>query len=375
MKEAYMKQLEKALEGFGEETRKEILEDYEQHFAEGLAEGRTEEEIIRELGSIEEMIADLPEEERPAAAGKTMLEAAFGPGDEAAPSGGERVIEISTEISDIHAAASEDGRIRVDYKNPDPSRYEFFQSDEGGVFRAGERTKSGSPRAFFSFLLRSIGSEKAVLTVRIPRGVKAVKLRTAAGDVTLEGVRCEELDVDTTAGDVCLGGCAAETMEIGSVSGDVEFRGVTCANGTVKATSGDLGADGLRAGNVTFRSRSGDVELKGLDAGGVRAESASGDVEIKGSVLRAEVKTVSGDVELEADASLETADLHAVSGDVDVELDAAAGASILAKTGSGDFLIRNAEYRRDEYGSFLLGAAKAKIAVRTSSGDVTVRAK
>ncbi len=375
MKQEYMKKLENALKGFSEETRKEILEDYEQHFAEGLAEGRTEEEIIRELGSIEEMIADLPEE-RQTGERKTMLESAFGrEASGPAPAGGERVIEISAEIADIRAAASDDGRIRVDYVNADPSRYEFFQSDEGGVFRAGERVKSGSPRAFLSFLFRSVRPDRAVLTVRIPEGISSVKLRTVAGDVTLEGVRCGTLAAEATAGDVALTECAAETLKIETVSGDARLNGVRCADGSVSATSGDLKADILKAGRVTFRSRSGNVELSGLDAGDVRAESASGDVEIRGGVLRAEAKTASGDLELEAGPGLETADLQAASGDIDLDLDGQAGAAILLKTGSGDLKIRGAEYRRDEYGSFLLGGCRAKIAVRTSSGDVTVRAR
>ena len=375
MKKEYMDALEKALQGFSAETRGEILEDYEQHFAEGLAEGRTEEEIIRELGSIEEMIADLPEEKQPAER-KTMLETAFaGEGSDPAQADGGRVIEISSEIADIRAAASEDGRIRVDYTNADPSRYEFFQSDEGGVFRAGERVKSSSPRALLSFLFKSVRPDRATLTVRIPDGISSVKLRTVAGDVTLEGVRCGALAADATAGDVTLTECTAETLKIETVSGDARLRGVRCANGTVSATSGDLKADILKAGRVTFLSRSGDVELSGLDAGDVRAESASGDVEIRGGVLRAEAKTASGDVELEAGSDLENADLQAASGDIDLELDGQAGASILLKTGSGDLKIRGAEYRRDEYGSFLLGDGKAKIAVRTSSGDVTVRTR
>ncbi len=58
-KQEYMEALAKALEEFDEGIRKEIIEGYEEHFAVGAANGKTEEQIVAELGSIEELVNDL----------------------------------------------------------------------------------------------------------------------------------------------------------------------------------------------------------------------------------------------------------------------------------------------------------------------------
>ena len=67
----YMDILREKLARFGEELQEEILEDYRGHFAEGERQGKTQEQIIQELGSIDEMIQELGEpEDRKAGAGE-----------------------------------------------------------------------------------------------------------------------------------------------------------------------------------------------------------------------------------------------------------------------------------------------------------------
>ena len=46
----YLDKLREKLEAFGRELQEEILEDYREHFAEGEKQGKSEEEIIDELG-------------------------------------------------------------------------------------------------------------------------------------------------------------------------------------------------------------------------------------------------------------------------------------------------------------------------------------
>lgn len=55
----YMEQLSKALEGIEAGTAAEIMEDYEAHFERAKEAGRSEEEVIEELGSIEEFVQEL----------------------------------------------------------------------------------------------------------------------------------------------------------------------------------------------------------------------------------------------------------------------------------------------------------------------------
>lgn len=57
----YMKELIEKLADFEEELVQEIVSDYEEHFANGAIKGKTEEEVIVELGTVDELISELQE--------------------------------------------------------------------------------------------------------------------------------------------------------------------------------------------------------------------------------------------------------------------------------------------------------------------------
>lgn len=58
-KEKYMSELTEKLGVFGDEIKNEIVSDYEEHFRMGLASGKSEDQICKELGSIDELVAEL----------------------------------------------------------------------------------------------------------------------------------------------------------------------------------------------------------------------------------------------------------------------------------------------------------------------------
>lgn len=60
-KEEYMGALQAALQEFDEELAQEIVADYEERFRMGAAHGQTEEEVIRQLGSIRGLVEELGE--------------------------------------------------------------------------------------------------------------------------------------------------------------------------------------------------------------------------------------------------------------------------------------------------------------------------
>lgn len=58
-KKEYMEQLSRALECVDSDTARDIMEDYEAHFERAAESGRSEQEVIGELGSIEEFVEEL----------------------------------------------------------------------------------------------------------------------------------------------------------------------------------------------------------------------------------------------------------------------------------------------------------------------------
>ena len=60
-KEEYINNLKVALQGFEEDLVQEIVTDYEERFIVGVENGKTEEQIITELGSVEQLVMELKE--------------------------------------------------------------------------------------------------------------------------------------------------------------------------------------------------------------------------------------------------------------------------------------------------------------------------
>lgn len=61
-KNQYMEVLERELRGFSELDRREVLKDYSNFFEEGMSDGRTEEEVSKDLGDPRELARNLREE-------------------------------------------------------------------------------------------------------------------------------------------------------------------------------------------------------------------------------------------------------------------------------------------------------------------------
>lgn len=67
-KEEYMSTLKSALTNFDEELVQEIVGDYEERFRVGMEKGKSEEQIIRELGTVQDFVEELGEMQQSCAA-------------------------------------------------------------------------------------------------------------------------------------------------------------------------------------------------------------------------------------------------------------------------------------------------------------------
>lgn len=416
-KSEYMQALREKLHCYNGALQQEILEDYEQHFAEGMAAGRTEEEIIAELGNIEDMLQEFSEEDL-----KQEIEAV----EAQANQNGSydtlyREVVIEGLVADVEISASGDDRLRVNYVNEGNEaqklRYYFYQYEEDGVFYAGVKERKGGSDGLKGikgiwglFSNGSWSSDNIELSVEIPARIPAVKLRTTSGDLTvqrllnqsveaqcasgdlrLEKLRCEQLYGMTQSGDL-----EAEELRVGSklklnsTSGDLDVTDVSAPAMSLQSTSGDLRAEQVQTNNLQLQTASGDLEVDEAVSDLIHMQTASGEIEcrdVRGGTLQ--VVTGSGDVELEADveicigktgsgsislegcAKLQKVQLYSASGDVHLDLERVEGATIVTRTASGDMVIRGYEASGRSY-NCSYGSGACQVEITTASGDIEV---
>lgn len=410
-KAEYMGALRDKLDSFNSELQQEIMEDYEQHFAEGLAAGKTEEEIIEELGEIEDMIRELPEEDAKKEIGihEEVSE------KDGVYEGDYKAVVIEGLLADISLRESEDGSIRVDYRNEGGAdlqqRYRFFRYEEDGVLHVGIKdcVDSGDfggagfrkkVMLFGKTLLsyHSYGeSGRMELAVEVPTGIGRVEataasgsvkvngvsvgrlqIRTVSGEAEVSGLKGEALELKTGSGEIRLCGILEQTISLHTVSGDIEGNGILADSLDGGTASGDLTLTELKGRSVRLNTASGDIQADNMAVGEIYAGTGSGDVRVSGGAEKYVVKTGSGDVELQTEGEVQSVQIETGSGDVKLKLTGtAAQAEIHGITGSGDCVIYGAdgEKRKLSFGSCTVGNGDCKVHVRTGSGDAEIRCR
>ncbi len=394
----YMKKLQEKLEKFGKELQEEILEDYRQHFAEGENEGKSEEEIIDELGNIEEMIRELSEEDLPE--GFAQLD----PGGRAENAGqvtetGEEEEEQDVKDTDLKksfsysayykgivlegkaanviVSRSEDNRIHVDYEVKGVSNqlnYEYYQHEEDGVFYAGVKRRKGARDegdseekmvkvTLFGHTIISYGNisnfsgggQNITLTVRIPKGVPKLTVKVGSGNVSVSGVELEAFEGSSGSGNVALDEVVADRMKAHSGSGNIKVSHTEFISGSLDTGSGNVKAE----------------MIKGRD---LKCGTGSGNVKVDAAVAEYHLSTGSGSIKLRAVGASELADMSTGSGSIKLELEGAKGMEAAVRSGSGSIYIDwdGQESQKVKNGTYAYGNSACKVKASTGSGSIKI---
>ncbi|MDE5589771.1 MAG: DUF4097 family beta strand repeat-containing protein, partial [Acetatifactor sp.] len=359
-KSEYMEALQKKLECFNRELQQEIVEDYEQHFAEGIAAGKTEEEIVAELGSIEDMIQELSEEDLRQSGTETRGQKEDSEENVCAEedsqsniySGEYKAVVIDGAVGDVNIEQSDNGQIYIEYQNNGSKEYRFYQYEEDGVFYAGIRRDKGASakEAKRAVKIMLFGKTLNVdLDNPLDFGKTFAGVWNSSGGITLNvriPAEMPRLEVKTVSGDINVRNVTPEQLNINSTSGDIEIRHVTVDRLRLNATSGDITANRICSSDADVCVTSGDVELNDADVGTFHLQTASGD--FSGNYMRGNRMTVgtgSGDVEF--DGCFERYSIRTGSGDVDLRAEAGAK-EIRVVRGSGDGELNQTALERTE---------------------------
>lgn len=432
-KAEYMELLKKNLEQFSKELQEEILEDYRQHFAEGENQGKTDEEIIRELGNIDEMIQGLSEVD-----GGNTYEA-----EKAQPvekeksyqySGEYKTIELECDAADMKLEASEDGRIYVYYELDGSESYcrqfNFYRREEGDVLYAGLKGGDGKSKHFFGIDVNinwngnktytsrfgnlGKGGGSAVLKVRIPAKMPCLVFTSGGGRIYANGLDVSVVKGRTGSGDLSVNSLSAGSLEVHAGSGDMEFRNISAAAAELSTGSGDMTVERLDAEALKMSTGSGDLEVSHIKVDAMEAATGSGDMELQevtasacrfttgsGDVQAQEVQaqvlgastasgdvylrnirtgiencqcqTASGDMELCFTGPVGRIDVCSSSGDIRLDLEEAGGMEATVNSKTGDVNISwKGERCKMRQGVYRYGDGSCKVNAKTTTGDVDI---
>lgn len=408
-KQEYMSQLKEKLTIFDDELAKEIVDDYEGHFHDGSANGRSEEEICEELGDIDELVEELKQLYQPKQKqesenenknkggfsfninvgdmvndalnkagnladtivkgikdginyGKTVY-ATHTKEDEVEV---ERMKEnaetckraiIDAACADVFVESSEDQEFHLEYFNhgnmKDQMLYHFYGEQKGDTFHGRvvrEQGKSG--------IFQKMVSPDIEINIKIPEGFESVEIQTSSGSIRMEQIKLNEVRVTTASGDIAQEQIECTRCQLESASGDIKLQKVKGKLLKVGAKSGDIILENCLSEDGDFRSASGEIRGMEIHILNFEASTASGDTRFqKVTADTIHLSSKSGDVALE-NSTVKEVRADSVSGDA--ELDNVVAEKIYVTSVSGDTEIR---------------ARANTIQSQSTSGDVHVSAE
>ena len=429
-KEEYMGALHSALNGFDEELVQEIISDYEERFRIGLEMGKTEEQIIAELGSIKDLVDELGEMQQGAGdsfktagnTGKSEQSAGTGSGtyfqeksfSETFDSAMKKFGKVFDTVMREAGRAIENAAEQMEYHFEEAKKNHYYTYNGDGSFtcEGSEKDMEGEPNVEQSGQ-GTAGCRKVIVeadiadvTVRTtkdaePRAVCHYYSHKTAmlypfyakqeGDVFYVGVKRNQ-DTERKSGFFQFSMSPSIEIElflpeelsfvdIGSSSGDVEMNEVTVEEMVLHTKSGDLDANYLVCDRISMDAMSGDIELVKTVANKVALATKSGDcvvdrMEGVEGVSSLTIRTASGDADIKC---VQTAKVEISTASGDISADALQGINAKFNTASGDMEIK------DCHGDFLeAGTASGDVAVKadykrylvqSQSGDVSVESR
>lgn len=426
-KEEYMSALKSALTGFDEELVQEIVGDYEERFRVGMEKGESEEQIIGELGTVQDLVEELGEmqssgKEQGAASPKVTVEIVVNE-EERQQNGEAGQKEAESEETEQNSSSTyyqkkdfsdtfdsamkkfgrvlddvmkEAGRVideateQLKYHTEEARKTHYYTYDGEGNFESSEKEADGEPN-----VEQSVAGSADCCKVVVNADIADVKIRMTE-DTTPKAV-CHYYSHKTAMLYPFSARQEGDTFYVGvhqqkkgenksgffkfgmSPSIEIELflpKSVTKLN--VESSCGDMDMYDVTTQTVELCSKSGDIVAQQLTAEMLGVETLSGDLNCSNlRVLVGNVTTKSGDCRIN-DMEGKGFVLRTASGDVDMEnirvtrleIDSASGDIRTRRVNTeGDFKLHTAS------GDVNIGDAHGEsMEVVSASGDIFMEA-
>ncbi|MDR1513745.1 MAG: DUF1700 domain-containing protein, partial [Propionibacteriaceae bacterium] len=287
--------LEAQLSAFADRpTYADVMDDFRAHFAEALRQGRSEDEVCRQLGDPADIAAELRDilaQDAPAPAGSPAPE----PTPRPAPAGSVTARLTSATIK-CHGGAVDRATVRVTLHGEPATDDVIRVEDLDGAIRLTQATEAGFVARLFRWIRPYL--VEVTLPGRIAGGLD---LSTQVGDIEVRDLSTgAPIEAKTFLGDVTCESAAAPALTVETKTGNAKFRRCT---GLAHAESG--------AGDVDFTAHSGTVS----------ASTKAGNIHAQTDVIDrpASCETAAGNISVQADRVAAALDLETQAGNIRVE--------------------------------------------------------
>lgn len=333
-KDEFFAQLRTAFAGMDEELLTDILGDYENHFKEGIENGKSEEEICEELGNVEE-IRQAFLDENPAAmtinvnsnsdaVGNSDIYNRFYPG----------IQRVNAQLTDadIEIKKSNTNEVELSVTGGLADDMEALKetlrvSASVGTLSIQQEKKAGISVSYAASRLfgLKVGKYSAGIAIHIavPEQFEKIKVKNISGDIVVNDISSERFLVEAVSGDISVDQLNTKQCELNSKSGDIKTNNSSAKTLLIHTGSGDVGVEDCQADELFASSISGDVNVIACKADKMDVVSISGDIKAefdKSAQCRA--KSTSGDCkvtignQVDAVVSSTSGDVSAVCGGI-----------------------------------------------------------
>lgn len=314
----FLKELKAALEGAAvnaaitSQEAGEIFQYYTEYLADaGEMQMESEEEIIRRIGSIEDIVKAAGEQTQ----GRKNAEESKGQAEdksEAPELGVFRNIDINALAVKVSLILSDKNAIEyqlsslerliaceVDKKTQTlvvRTKRKFGISVAGWIQPGYIRVYYNDKNTFDRISVATVSGQIEAGTVKAGQ----IFLSTVSGGIEGRGICGTSIEAKTVSGKIALedvGSGQNTSLKLSAVSGGIALNRVSTGDFLANTTSGDIHADTVCAGRISAQTVSGGLELCNVTASGCTCKTTSGRITVAGKLLGAnKFNSISGGV-------------------------------------------------------------------------------
>lgn len=267
----YMNRLRLALADFDPEFSSEILEDFETHFVRSMENGKSEAEICRELGSIEDVIQELNEEFHATSPDVPKVTSSFASDNTSQQLFPVEKLCVQLLNASVQILSGESENVRYDYDRNDFDE-RFVMYTEGNIFYLKEK-----PRSLFRFF--GSGRSGGCFSLTLPPTVQELEVASTNGQIRLDSLEAGIFALRSTNGTLLLNRVYGTLCETHCVNGKISLSGCRFDTMTASSANGSIETDGSFA-SVSLSSTNGSLMFHGKSEKTLQCKTVNGKIQI-----------------------------------------------------------------------------------------------